>query len=164
MTACELLWAVGHSISVILVLAVIARATASTTLRIMKVGTAILGVFLRTQQLTRRSLSKVVATAHLMLFTSGSSRWRIRITTRLSCSSSAATSKLSEIIAICNAWLYHRSIGSLATFTSSSDLAVCRSQWRLTDTSRYYAGEKVAPVLTIVIGGNHEASNYLWEL
>ncbi|KZT35556.1 Metallophos-domain-containing protein [Sistotremastrum suecicum HHB10207 ss-3] len=29
---------------------------------------------------------------------------------------------------------------------------------------RYYSGEKLAPILTIVIGGNHEASNYLWEL
>jgi lariat debranching enzyme len=29
---------------------------------------------------------------------------------------------------------------------------------------RYYSGEKVAPVLTIFIGGNHEASNYLQEL
>ncbi|GBE82954.1 Lariat debranching enzyme [Sparassis crispa] len=29
---------------------------------------------------------------------------------------------------------------------------------------KYYTGEKAAPVLTIVIGGNHEASNYLWEL
>ncbi|KAJ7714479.1 lariat debranching enzyme, C-terminal domain-containing protein [Mycena maculata] len=29
---------------------------------------------------------------------------------------------------------------------------------------RYYTGEKKAPVLTIVIGGNHEASNYMWEL
>ena len=29
---------------------------------------------------------------------------------------------------------------------------------------RYYTGEKVAPLLTVVIGGNHEASNYLWEL
>lgn len=28
----------------------------------------------------------------------------------------------------------------------------------------YYAGKRVAPVLTIVIGGNHEASNYMWEL
>jgi lariat debranching enzyme len=34
------------------------------------------------------------------------------------------------------------------------------------DTSycRYYSGEKKAPVLTIFIGGNHEASNYLQEL
>ncbi|GFR28596.1 lariat debranching enzyme [Trichonephila clavata] len=29
---------------------------------------------------------------------------------------------------------------------------------------KYYSGEKVAPVLTIFIGGNHEASNYLSEL
>lgn len=29
---------------------------------------------------------------------------------------------------------------------------------------RYYSGERVAPILTIFIGGNHEASNYLQEL
>lgn len=29
---------------------------------------------------------------------------------------------------------------------------------------RYYIGEKIAPILTIFIGGNHEASNYLQEL
>lgn len=29
---------------------------------------------------------------------------------------------------------------------------------------KYYSGEKVAPCLTIVIGGNHEASNHMWEL
>ncbi|XP_058790851.1 lariat debranching enzyme A [Phymastichus coffea] len=29
---------------------------------------------------------------------------------------------------------------------------------------KYYTGEKVAPCLTIFIGGNHEASNYLQEL
>lgn len=28
----------------------------------------------------------------------------------------------------------------------------------------YYAQRKVAPVLTIVIGGNHESSGYMWEL
>ncbi|KAJ9602648.1 lariat debranching enzyme [Cladophialophora chaetospira] len=32
------------------------------------------------------------------------------------------------------------------------------------DFHRYYSGEKQAPVLTLVIGGNHEASNYLSEL
>lgn len=30
--------------------------------------------------------------------------------------------------------------------------------------SKYYSGEKVAPVLTIFVGGNHEASNHLQEL
>jgi len=29
---------------------------------------------------------------------------------------------------------------------------------------KYYSGEKKAPVLTIVIGGNHEASNHMQEL
>ncbi|THF95755.1 hypothetical protein TEA_006056 [Camellia sinensis var. sinensis] len=29
---------------------------------------------------------------------------------------------------------------------------------------KYYSGEKVAPYPTIFIGGNHEASNHLWEL
>ncbi|XP_077993822.1 uncharacterized protein LOC144447620 [Glandiceps talaboti] len=29
---------------------------------------------------------------------------------------------------------------------------------------KYYSGEKTAPILTIFIGGNHEASNYLAEL
>nr|SVE93028.1 EOG090X06RW [Moina brachiata] len=29
---------------------------------------------------------------------------------------------------------------------------------------KYYSGEKTAPILTIFIGGNHEASNYLQEL
>ena len=28
----------------------------------------------------------------------------------------------------------------------------------------YYSGQRVAPLLTLVIGGNHEASNYMWEL
>ena len=30
--------------------------------------------------------------------------------------------------------------------------------------AKYYMGQKIAPILTIVIGGNHEASNYMWEL
>lgn len=32
------------------------------------------------------------------------------------------------------------------------------------DFYKYYSGKKLAPYLTIVIGGNHEASNYLKEL
>ena len=35
---------------------------------------------------------------------------------------------------------------------------------RLGDFPSYYSGEKTAPILTLVIGGNHEASNYMWEL
>ncbi|KAG2291861.1 hypothetical protein Bca52824_038530 [Brassica carinata] len=44
---------------------------------------------------------------------------------------------------------------------SSSAAAISRevkSFWK------YYSGQEVAPVPTIFIGGNHEASNYLWEL
>lgn len=39
-------------------------------------------------------------------------------------------------------------------------------EWALMSGSicRYYTGEVQAPILTIVIGGNHEASNYFWEL
>lgn len=35
---------------------------------------------------------------------------------------------------------------------------------RLGDFADYYSGEKKAPVLTVFVGGNHEASNYMWEL
>jgi lariat debranching enzyme len=35
---------------------------------------------------------------------------------------------------------------------------------RLGDFHKYYSGEAKAPVLTLVIGGNHEASNYFFEL
>ena len=32
------------------------------------------------------------------------------------------------------------------------------------DFHEYYSGTRTAPYLTIFVGGNHEASNYLWEL
>lgn len=32
------------------------------------------------------------------------------------------------------------------------------------DFHEYYSGARIAPYLTIFIGGNHEASNYMWEL
>jgi len=34
----------------------------------------------------------------------------------------------------------------------------------LKDFHKYYKGEMKAPVLTVFVGGNHEASNFLWEL
>ena len=43
-------------------------------------------------------------------------------------------------------------------------MAVPEKYRKLGGFHRYYTGEVVAPVLTLVIGGNHEASNYLWEL
>ncbi|KAI3891635.1 hypothetical protein MKX03_021979 [Papaver bracteatum] len=35
---------------------------------------------------------------------------------------------------------------------------------RMNSFWKYYSGQEVAPFPTIFIGGNHEASNYLWEL
>ena len=35
---------------------------------------------------------------------------------------------------------------------------------RMGDFQAYYDGVKVAPIPTVFIGGNHEASNHLWEL
>lgn len=43
-------------------------------------------------------------------------------------------------------------------------MAVPQKYRQLGDFHKYYTGEKTAPVLTIVIGGNHEASNYMSEL
>ncbi|KAA1475883.1 hypothetical protein DENSPDRAFT_842759 [Dentipellis sp. KUC8613] len=43
-------------------------------------------------------------------------------------------------------------------------MAVPQKYKRLGEFHKYYTGELTAPVLTLVIGGNHEASNYLWEL
>ncbi|KAK9461573.1 DBR1-domain-containing protein [Lipomyces oligophaga] len=43
-------------------------------------------------------------------------------------------------------------------------MAVPEKYLRLGDFADYYSGKKLAPVLTIFVGGNHEASNYLWEL
>jgi lariat debranching enzyme len=41
----------------------------------------------------------------------------------------------------------------------------CPPKFRqLNDFHKYYTGEAVAPVLTIFIGGNHEASNYMQQL
>ncbi|KAF9493420.1 DBR1-domain-containing protein [Pleurotus eryngii] len=43
-------------------------------------------------------------------------------------------------------------------------MAVPDKYKQLGEFHKYYTGERIAPVLTIVIGGNHEASNYFWEL
>eukprot|EP00850_Spirogloea_muscicola_P005264 SM000024S07726 [mRNA] locus=s24:25639:28489:+ [translate_table: standard] len=41
----------------------------------------------------------------------------------------------------------------------------CPAKYRMMNTFwKYYSGEAVAPILTIFIGGNHEAQNHLWEL
>ncbi|WWD18909.1 hypothetical protein CI109_103365 [Kwoniella shandongensis] len=57
--------------------------------------------------------------------------------------------------------------GDFQALRSSYDfasLAVPPKYHNLGTFHQYYSGEKTAAVLTIVIGGNHEASNYMWEL
>ncbi|KAJ8751593.1 hypothetical protein K2173_016842 [Erythroxylum novogranatense] len=43
-------------------------------------------------------------------------------------------------------------------------LSVPRKYREMKSFWKYYSGQKIAPVPTLFIGGNHEASNYLWEL
>ncbi|PSN71759.1 hypothetical protein BS50DRAFT_466231, partial [Corynespora cassiicola Philippines] len=43
-------------------------------------------------------------------------------------------------------------------------MSVPKRYRKMGDFHKYYSGEKTAPVLTLVIGGNHEASNYFSEL
>ena len=43
-------------------------------------------------------------------------------------------------------------------------MSVPRKYRAIGDFHEYYSGTRTAPCLTIFIGGNHEASNHLWEL
>ncbi|CAO1620942.1 unnamed protein product [Sympodiomycopsis kandeliae] len=57
--------------------------------------------------------------------------------------------------------------GDMQSLRNRADLqclAVPEKYRQMGDFHKYYSGEKVAPLLTLVIGGNHEASNYLFEL
>lgn len=57
--------------------------------------------------------------------------------------------------------------GDVQTLRNTADyhaLAVPQKYKALGDFHAYYSGEKVAPILTVMIGGNHESSNYLQEL
>lgn len=57
--------------------------------------------------------------------------------------------------------------GDFQSTRNTADLecmAVPRKFQDMCSFYKYYSGEKVAPILTIFIGGNHEASNYLQEL
>ncbi|EGG04686.1 uncharacterized protein MELLADRAFT_37239, partial [Melampsora larici-populina 98AG31] len=57
--------------------------------------------------------------------------------------------------------------GDFQAFRNRSDLntfAAPVKYRQMGDFWKYYKGEKVAPILTVFVGGNHEASGYLWEL
>ncbi|XP_077536564.1 lariat debranching enzyme isoform X1 [Haemaphysalis longicornis] len=57
--------------------------------------------------------------------------------------------------------------GDFQAVRNASDMdcmAVPKKYQEMKDFHKYYSGQKKAPLLTIVIGGNHEASNFLAEL
>ena len=126
-------------------------------------------VLLASSALTRpspRSRSKDAATASSTPSTHKYRASKRNITIKSTCFSYAATSKLSAIMQIFNAWPSRTSIKSSKIFTSRWAVILCAFSCfsQLTIHRRYYSGQKTAPILTIVIGGNHEASNYMWEL
>ncbi|KAF3049819.1 hypothetical protein E8E11_004776 [Didymella keratinophila] len=57
--------------------------------------------------------------------------------------------------------------GDFQAVRNASDLkavSMPSKYYAMHDFYEYYAGTRTAPYLTIFIGGNHEASNYSWEL
>lgn len=69
-----------------------------------------------------------------------------------------AVPKVAELVVVCGDFQALRNLSDLDT------MAVPRKYRQLGDFHRYYSGEKVAPRLTIFVGGNHECSAYLGEL
>ena len=70
----------------------------------------------------------------------------------------SSTSKNIDILLCC---------GDVQTLRNTNDyhsLNVPPKYKAMGDFHAYYSGQKVAPILTIMIGGNHESSNYLQEL
>ncbi|KAJ7291312.1 lariat debranching enzyme, C-terminal domain-containing protein [Mycena rebaudengoi] len=56
--------------------------------------------------------------------------------------------------------------GDFQALRCNADLSTmkCPTRFRtLVDFHNYYAGRRKAPLLTIVVGGNHEASGHMWE-
>lgn len=57
--------------------------------------------------------------------------------------------------------------GDFQAVRNASDLkavSMPSKYYAMHDFHEYYSGLRTAPYLTIFIGGNHEASNYMWEL
>lgn len=63
-----------------------------------------------------------------------------------------------DLLLICGDFQAVRNQGDLRS------MAVPPKFQKMNTFYKYYSGEKKAPVLTIIIGGNHEASNYMQEL
>ena len=63
-----------------------------------------------------------------------------------------------DLLICCGDFQAIRNVGDLQS------MAVPDKYKELGTFHQYYSGEKVAPYPTLFIGGNHEASNHLWEL
>ncbi|GER37590.1 lariat debranching enzyme [Striga asiatica] len=63
-----------------------------------------------------------------------------------------------DLLICCGDFQAVRNENDLKSLNVPSKYRTMNSFWK------YYSGEKSAPFPTIFIGGNHEASNYLWEL
>ncbi|KAI9313961.1 lariat debranching enzyme, C-terminal domain-containing protein [Dichotomocladium elegans] len=68
------------------------------------------------------------------------------------------TNEKIDLLLICGDFQAIRNPADLMT------MSVPEKYRRLGDFPQYYSGEKKAPYLTIFVGGNHEASGYMWEL
>ncbi|MBW0481462.1 hypothetical protein O181_021177 [Austropuccinia psidii MF-1] len=63
-----------------------------------------------------------------------------------------------DVLICCGDFQSFRNHADLHTFAAPHKYRQLGCFWK------YYSGQKVAPILTIFVGGNHEASGYLWEL
>ncbi|KAJ3045687.1 lariat debranching enzyme [Rhizophlyctis rosea] len=63
-----------------------------------------------------------------------------------------------DLLLVCGDFQSMRNVGDLQS------LAAPDKYREMGTFHKYYSGEKKAPIPTIFIGGNHEASQYLWEL
>ncbi|KAI7966004.1 hypothetical protein MJO29_001752 [Puccinia striiformis f. sp. tritici] len=66
--------------------------------------------------------------------------------------------EMPDVLICCGDFQSFRNHSDLETFAAPPKYCQLGTFWQ------YYCGEKVAPILTIFVGGNHEASGYLWEL
>ncbi|KAF8211726.1 lariat debranching enzyme, C-terminal domain-containing protein [Mycena galopus ATCC 62051] len=62
-----------------------------------------------------------------------------------------------ELLLCCGDFQALRNTADLPTMKAPSKYRI------LKDFHNYYAGRKKAPILTLVVGGNHEANGYMWE-
>ncbi|KAJ3087510.1 hypothetical protein HK100_008339, partial [Physocladia obscura] len=70
----------------------------------------------------------------------------------------ATTGAKVDVLVVCGDFQGLRNVADVAT------MAVPDKHKRLGGFHEYYSGAKTAPLLTLFVGGNHEAAAYLWEL